>query len=155
MNVGDPLFNVADLSLIWVELEVFEPDLPYLKVGQELMILSPALPGQPLQGRVKLIYPFLDQKTRTVKVRVELPNPGLKLKPEMYVRGQIKVPLGSSLTVASESVMDTGKRQVVWVEAAIALIGLEKKLSVRGTIQNDQFFRSRSLFELSTDARKA
>ncbi len=118
VNVGDPLFSVADLSLIWVELEVFEPDLPYLKVGQELMILSPALPGQPLQGRVKLIYPFLDQKTRTVKVRVELPNPGLKLKPEMYVRGQIKVPLGSSLTVASESVMDTGKRQVVWVEAA-------------------------------------
>jgi Cu(I)/Ag(I) efflux system membrane fusion protein len=118
VNVGDPLFSVADLSLIWVELEVFEPDLPYLKVGQELMILSPALPGQPLQGRVKLIYPFLDQKTRTVKVRVELPNPGLKLKPEMYVRGQIKVPLGSSLTVASESVMDTGKRQVVWIEAA-------------------------------------
>ena len=118
VNVGDPLFNVADLSLIWVELEVFETDLPYLKVGQELMIFSPALPGQPLQGRVKLIYPFLDQKTRTVKVRVELPNPGLKLKPEMYVRGQIKVPLGSSLTVASESVMDTGERQVVWVEAA-------------------------------------
>src|SRR6185369_14620847 len=118
VNVGDPLFSVADLSLIWVELEVFETDLPYLKVGQELIIFSPALPGQPLQGRVKLIYPFLDQKTRTVKVRVELPNPGLKLKPEMYVRGQIKVPLGSSLTVASESVMDTGKRQVVWVEAA-------------------------------------
>ena len=118
VNVGDPLFSVADLSLIWVELELFETDLPYLKVGQEIMIFSPALPGQTLQGRVKLIYPFLDQKTRTVKVRVELPNPGLKLKPEMYVRGLIKVPLGSSLTVAQESVMDTGERQVVWVETA-------------------------------------
>jgi membrane fusion protein, copper/silver efflux system len=118
VNVGDPLFSVADLSLIWVELEVFESDLPNLKVGQEVAIVSTTLGGAPLHGRIKLIYPFLDPKTRTVKVRVELPNPGLKLKPEMYVSAQIKVPAGPSLTVAQDSVVDTGKRKVVWVETS-------------------------------------
>ncbi len=117
VNVGDPLFSVADLSLIWVDLEVFENDFPFIKVGQEVSIESRSFPGQPFHGKVKLVYPFLDPKTRTVRLRVELPNPGLKLKPEMYVSASIKVPLSDSLTVPPSSVMDTGKRQVVWVES--------------------------------------
>ncbi len=118
VNVGDPLFNVADLSVIWVELELFENDLPFVKVGQEVTIIPSTQPGEPRSGRVKLIYPFLDPKTRTAKLRVELPNPDLKLKPDMFVSAQIKMALGATLSVARESVMETGKRQVVWVETA-------------------------------------
>ena len=117
VNVGDPLFGIADLSRIWVELEVFESDFPLIKVGQEVVVTSQSYPGVPFHGKVTLIYPFLDAKTRTLKLRVEIPNPGLKLKPEMYVRATIRVPMAASLAVPVGAVMDTGKRQVVWVES--------------------------------------
>ena len=117
VSIGDPLFSIADLSLIWVELEVFESDFPLVKVGQEVAILSQSYPGETFHGKIKLVYPFLDAKTRTVKLRVEIPNPGLKLKPEMYVRAAIKAPVADSLAVPVAAVVDTGKRQVVWVES--------------------------------------
>jgi len=117
VNVGEPLFSIADLSRIWVELEVFESDFPFIKVGQDVTIHSRSYPGEPFHGKVKLIYPFLDAKTRTVKLRVEIPNPGLKLKPEMYVQAAISVSLADSLVIPAGAVMDTGKRQVVWVES--------------------------------------
>lgn len=117
VNVGDQLFNVADLSNIWVELEVFENDLPFIKAGREVTIVAQSDPGRTYHGKVKLIYPFLDPKTRTVRLRVELPNPGLKLKPDMYVTARIKLPQADSIVVPVGAVMDTGKRQVVWVES--------------------------------------
>jgi Cu(I)/Ag(I) efflux system membrane fusion protein len=117
VNVGDPLFATCDLSRIWVELEVFESDFPFIKVGQDVTIHSRSYPGEPFRGKVKLVYPFLDAKTRTVKLRVEIPNPELKLKPEMYVQATISVPLTDSLIIPAAAVMYTGTRQVVWVES--------------------------------------
>ena len=117
VNVGEPLFSIADLSRIWVELELFESDFPFIKVGQDVTIHSRSYPGEPFHGKVKLIYPFLDAKTRTVKLRVEIPNSGLKLKPEMYVQASISVPLADSLVIPVGAVMDTGKRQLVWIES--------------------------------------
>lgn len=116
VNAGDPLFNIADLSTVWVEVEVYENEFPNIKMGQTVSILSQSYPGKTFRGRVSFIYPFLDPKTRTIKVRVELPNPGLKLKPDMFVNATVKVHLGSSIVVPVGAVMDTGKRQVVWVE---------------------------------------
>jgi membrane fusion protein, copper/silver efflux system len=116
VNVGDPLFTIADLSTVWVEVEVYEVDFPFIKLGQRVDIVSQSYPGKTFRGRVAFVYPFLDPKTRTVKVRVELPNTGMKLKPDMFVNASIKVPLGESLAVPVAAVMDTGKRQVVWVE---------------------------------------
>jgi Cu(I)/Ag(I) efflux system membrane fusion protein len=117
VNVGDPLFSIADLSRIWVELELFENNLPLVRTGQEVAIVSRSYPGEVFHGRVTFIYPFLNPKTRTVRVRVALPNPGLKLKPDMYVSATIKAPMADSLVVPQKSVMDTGKRRVVWVES--------------------------------------
>lgn len=114
---GDPLFNIADLSTVWTEVEVYENEFPFVKVGQRVAITSQSYPGRTFTGRVSYIYPFLDPKTRTVKVRVELANPGLRLKPDMFVNATIKVPLAPTLVVPVSAVMDTGKRQVVWVEA--------------------------------------
>jgi membrane fusion protein, copper/silver efflux system len=116
VNVGDPLFNIADLSAIWVEVEVYENEFPFVRIGQRVEISSQSYPGKAFAGRVSFIYPFLDPKTRTVKVRVELANPGLKLKPDMFVTAMIKAPLPDALTVPVTAVMDTGTRQVVWVE---------------------------------------
>ena len=116
VNVGDPLVVIADLSTVWVEVEVYEAEFPFIKLGQRVDIVSQSYPGKTFSGRVAFVYPFLDPKTRTVKVRVELTNPGLKLKPDMFVNATIKVPLGDSLVVPVAAVMDTGQRQVVWVE---------------------------------------
>ncbi len=116
VNVGDPLFNIADLSTVWVEAEVYENDFPFVRIGQRVEIVSQSYPGRTFAGRVSFVYPFLDPKTRTVKVRVQIANPGLKLKPDMFVNAVIKVQLGNSLVVPVSAVMDTGQRQVVWVE---------------------------------------
>jgi len=116
VNLGDPLFAIADLSQVWVEVEVYENEFPFVKLGQSVSITSQSYPGKPFNGRVSFVYPFLDPKTRTVKVRVELSNPGLKLKPDMFVTALIKSPLGPTLTVPASAVVDTGRRQVVWVE---------------------------------------
>lgn len=117
VNTGDPLFNIADLSTVWVEVEIYENEFPNVRIGQKVEIRSQSFPGKPFTGRVAFIYPFLDPKTRTVKARVEMPNPGMKLKPDMFVNAIIKVPLGSAIVVPITAVMDTGKRQVVWVES--------------------------------------
>ncbi|WP_026841879.1 efflux RND transporter periplasmic adaptor subunit [Citrifermentans bremense] len=117
VNLGDPLFSIADLSSVWVEVEVYENEFAFVKMGQRVEILSQSYPGKTFSGRVSFVYPFLDPKTRTVKVRVDLANPGLKLKPDMFVNAQIKAPLGNTLVVPATALMDTGKRQVVWVES--------------------------------------
>ncbi|RII24963.1 MAG: efflux RND transporter periplasmic adaptor subunit [Geobacter sp.] len=117
VNTGDVLFNIADLSTVWVEVEVYENEFPDIHVGQQVEIRSQSFPGKPFTGRVAFIYPFLDPKTRTVKVRLEMPNAGMKLKPDMFINAVIKVPLGKSIVVPITAVMDTGKRQVVWVES--------------------------------------
>jgi len=116
VNVGDPLFNIADLSSVWVEAEVYESDFPAIKIGQSVDITSQSYPGRTFTGKVSFIYPFLDPKTRTVKVRVQIANPGLRLKPDMFVNVSLKTPLGDVLAVPVGAVMDSGRRKVVWVE---------------------------------------
>jgi Cu(I)/Ag(I) efflux system membrane fusion protein len=118
VNTGDVLFNIADLSRVWVEIEVYENEFPNIKIGQQVEIQSQSFPGKPFSGRIAFIYPFLDPKTRTVKARVEMANPGMKLKPDMFVRASIKVGLGKAIVVPVTAVMDTGKRQVAWVETS-------------------------------------
>jgi Cu(I)/Ag(I) efflux system membrane fusion protein len=118
VNVGEVLFNIADLSSVWVEIEVYENEFSNIRIGQQVEIQSQSYPGKPFTGRVAFIYPFLDPKTRTVKARVEMPNNGMKLKPDMFVRALIKVPLGATIVVPVTAVMDSGKRQTVWVETS-------------------------------------
>jgi Cu(I)/Ag(I) efflux system membrane fusion protein len=118
VNVGDVLFSVADLSRVWVEIEVYENEFSNIRVGQQVQILSQSFPGRPFTGKVAFIYPFLDPKTRTLKARVEMPNPGMKLKPDMFVNAVIKVSLGNAIVVPASAVMDSGKRQTVWVETS-------------------------------------
>lgn len=121
VNTGEVLFNIADLSTVWVEVEVYENEFPNIHIGQQVEIRSQSFPGKPFSGKIAYIYPFLDPKTRTVKARVEMANPGMKLKPDMFVNAIIKVPLGSAIVVPVTAVIDTGKRQVVWVETSTGM----------------------------------
>ena len=115
--MGDrELYTIADLSSVWVNVDVYEGDIPFIKVGQRADIALSYSPGEPLKGRVSYIYPYLDEKTRTVKVRLEHPNPGYKLKPEMYVNAEIKIPGGTQLSIPEEAVLDSGTRKIVFVD---------------------------------------
>jgi Cu(I)/Ag(I) efflux system membrane fusion protein len=121
VNTGDVLFSIADLSTVWVEIEIYENEFSNIRLGQQVHILSQSYPGRPFSGRIAFIYPFLDPKNRTVKARVEMPNPGMKLKPDMFVNAIIRVPLGAAIVVPVSAVMDSGMRQTVWVETSAGM----------------------------------
>jgi Cu(I)/Ag(I) efflux system membrane fusion protein len=118
VNTGEVLFNIADLSKVWVEIDVFENEVPYVRVGQQVEIRSSADVKVSSNGRISFVYPFHDPKTHTVKARVEMANVGQHLKPDMFVNAIIKVPLVKGIVVPVTAVIDTGKRQVVWVETS-------------------------------------
>ena len=118
VNTGDVLFNIADLSKVWVEIDVFENEVPYVRVGQQVEIRSAIEHGAVFNGRISFVYPFHDPKTHTVKARVEMPNPKNMLKPDMFVNAIIKIPLVKGIVIPVTAVVDTGKRQVVWVETS-------------------------------------
>ncbi len=89
VNTGTHIYTVADLSQLWVKLDAYESDLPWIRYGQEVQFTTEAYSGETFRGWVSFIDPVLDPKTRTVKVRVDVPNPGGRLKPEMFVRAVV------------------------------------------------------------------
>lgn len=109
------LYSIADLSLVWMNAEVYEFEVPFVKVGQLTAITFTGYPGEEFHGRISYIYPYLNEEARTIKVRVEIPNPGLRLKPEMYGTAQIKVNRGTRLAVPEAAVLDSGARQLVFL----------------------------------------
>ncbi|HUV86188.1 MAG TPA: efflux RND transporter periplasmic adaptor subunit [bacterium] len=115
---GMPLYTVADLSRVWLEADIYEHEIPFVKVGQRVTITLPYYPAEPLEGTVRFIYPFLDAKTRTARVRVDVANPDLKLKPGMFADVSVEQELGEQLVVPSEAVLDSGKRKIVFVAHA-------------------------------------
>ena len=116
---GEALYRVADLSTVWVEGEVFEQDLTNVRVGQAVHADFQALPGEHRMGRIAYIYPTLNPETRTVKVRVVMPNGDLKLKPGMYATLRITgTERGGVLTLPRDAVLSTGERNVVFVREA-------------------------------------
>ncbi len=111
------LYKIADLSTVWVYADIYEYELPLVRVGQEATVRLSYHPGQAFHGRVVYVYPYLDSKTRTAKVRFELANTSdWKLKPGMFADVELKVPLGRRLAVPREAVLDSGIRQIVFVE---------------------------------------
>ena len=120
---GETLYKIADLGIVWVEGEVFEQDLSSVRLGQRVTAELQALPGQELAGRITYIYPTLNPATRTARVRVELPNPGLRLKPGMYATFRLT---GSArpnaITVPRSAVLATGERSLVFVRRADGML---------------------------------
>jgi RND family efflux transporter MFP subunit len=112
---GTELFTVSDLSRVWIEADVYDNEAAVIRVGQEAKIALPSDPGAPLAGKVKYVYPYLNPETRTIKVRFDFPNPGLKLKLDMYVSVELPVQADEGVVVPDSAVMDTGVRQIAFV----------------------------------------
>ena len=110
------LLDVADLSVVWVMASVYEYELPFVRVGQKARMTLSYLPGKTYEGRVSLVYPVLDALSRTVQVRVEIPNPRMELKPEMYADVELQSNLGERLTVPESAVLSSGSRDIVFLD---------------------------------------
>lgn len=115
VNPGDELYTIADLSHIWINADIYEYELPFIKVGQPATVTLSYDPGTVLRGRIAFIYPTLDPQTRTAKVRFELANPDERLKPGMYTNVELRASLGTRLVVPTDAILDTGERQIIFL----------------------------------------
>jgi Cu(I)/Ag(I) efflux system membrane fusion protein len=109
---GMTIYRLADLSVVWVIADVYEYELPYIRLGQSAAVQLSNLPGEPFAGKATYIYPSLDPRTRTARVRFEIPNRAGRLKPEMYAEVAVRIELGMRLAVPESAVIDTGIRQL-------------------------------------------
>jgi membrane fusion protein, copper/silver efflux system len=134
---GDALYRIADLSTVWVEGEVFERDLAAVRVGQSVTAELDALPGVTRRGRITYVYPTVNPETRTARVRVELSNRRMELKPGMYAT--LRWPgrgAASALTVPRSAVVSTGERNLVFVKRGDGM--LEPRLVSIGGATGDR-----------------
>lgn len=116
---GSALFQVIDLTKVWVMFEAYESDIPWIKLGDKTDFTIQSLPGKNFSGRISFIDPLIDPKTRIAQVRVEIQNPGLVLKPEMFANGVVTSSIAGNqkdLMIPKTSVLWTGKRAVVYVK---------------------------------------
>ena len=109
------VYAIADLSAVWIHAEIYEYEVPFVRVGQSATLTLDAYPGESFHGQVTYIYPYMNKEARTLKVRLEFPNPGLRLKPEMYGTVVIQVDRGRKLAVPDQAVLDSGIRKIVFV----------------------------------------
>ncbi len=109
------LYTIADLSHVWVTADVYESELPYVKVGQPASIKLTFVSGKSFNGRVTYSYPMLDPQTHTAKVRIDVPNQGLTLKPNMFADVELQINYGKHIVVPAEAVLNSGTVQTVFV----------------------------------------
>jgi membrane fusion protein, copper/silver efflux system len=151
---GDALYKIADLSTVWMEGDVFEQDLPSVRLGQLVTAELEALPGQAFRGRIAYVYPTLNADTRTARVRVELPNPGLHLKPGMYATFRLTgTGRMRALSVPRTAVLSTGERNLVFVKRPDGM--LEPRLVTLGMASDDRIEILRGLAAGDTVAASA
>jgi len=113
---GTNLYKIADLSTVWVYADVYEYEVPFIKVGQPATVTPAYIPGRVFKGHVSYIYPYLNPDTRTIRVRVEMPNPNFILKPEMFATVELHSPVTvNAVAVPEQAVIHSGERNVVVV----------------------------------------
>lgn len=113
---GEKLFDIADLSTVWVISDIYEYELPLIKVGQTANISLSYFPGKEFPSSIDYVYPELAGDTRTAKVRFTITNPSAQLKPQMFTNVEIKIDMGKRLAIPDDAVIDTGIRQIVYVD---------------------------------------
>ena len=113
---GMELLLISDISKVWVYADIYEYEMPWVKVGQKAKIILPFVGSDPIESEVSFIYPFVEPKTRTIKARFDIDNPDFTLKPDMYVNVRLESePIKDALTVPVEAVLHSGERQTVFV----------------------------------------
>lgn len=133
-QMGENLFTIADLNALWVIANVYEFDAPWVYVGQDATIEFDYLPGKVQSAKVDYVYPTLDPKTRTIEVRLVLPNPNVQLKPGMFATVRIHTtPSEKTLLVPLEAVIRSGERNIAFVMTGPGRFeGREVKLGIQG-----------------------
>ena len=116
VEAGMKLYRLADLGTVWVQSQIYEQDLPFVRLGQEATVSLSYLPDRKFRGRVTYVYPTVDEKTRTAKVRMEFHNPGYFLKPGMFATVELTAELSpSALLVPDSAVLRSGENNTVFV----------------------------------------
>jgi len=159
---GEKLFDVSDLSAVWVIADIYEYELPLIKVGETAKIRLSYFPGKELTSRIDFVPPTLTSETRTAKVRFSIPNPGGQLKPQMFTDVELRINLGQKLAVPDEAVIDTGLRQIVYVDKGEGLFeprevatGLraEKLIEIRSGLKAGDKIASSANFLIDSEAK--
>ena len=115
-SAGEDIYDVADLSTVWVIANVYESDMQYIKNGQTALIYSGAYPDEVITAKINYIFPVFDENSRTMEVRIDVSNRNLKLKPDMYVKVKLNTYEQQTVAVFKNSVIRTGERDIVYVE---------------------------------------
>jgi membrane fusion protein, copper/silver efflux system len=115
-GMGDELLEIADLQTVYIWANFYQEDLPFLKKGLPVDITTSTWPGETFHGKIAVIDPFLNSDTRTVRVRIDIKNPDLKLRPEMFVNVGLNIDAGEQLAVPVNAVMPTGEHNIVFVD---------------------------------------
>ncbi|RMH39064.1 MAG: efflux RND transporter periplasmic adaptor subunit, partial [Deltaproteobacteria bacterium] len=113
---GQRVYRIAALDRVWVEADIYEQDIPFVSVGQRALVTLTHLPGRTFEGTIAYVYPYLDRATRTARVRIELPNDGLLLRPDMYADVTVERHIGERLVVPEAAVIYSGPRRIVFVD---------------------------------------
>jgi Cu(I)/Ag(I) efflux system membrane fusion protein len=134
VSPADILYDIIDLSSIWVLADLYEIHLPMVKLGTPALVSLPYHPGRQWRGKVSFLEPVLDAQTRTIKARLDFPNPGGMLKPAMYVDVEFQGSAGRGVAVPESAVMTTGERALVFVtrkthhfEPRVVQLGVQAK----------------------------
>ncbi|MGD8228402.1 MAG: efflux RND transporter periplasmic adaptor subunit [Desulfobacteraceae bacterium] len=161
---GERLYKIADLSKVWVDVDIYEYELPWVYQGMPAQMELPYIPGRRFKGRVLYVYPYLEEKTRTAKLRLEFQNPDEHLKPGMYANVYLSPTLAkSSLVVPQEAVINTGVRNLVFIsrgegkfearEVETGLEGNENELQVLKGLREGEEIVVSAQFLLDSESR--
>lgn len=164
VKAGVHQYEIVDLSSVWVDVDVYEYELPWVRKGMAAEMDLSYIPGKKYNGKVLFIYPYLDTKTRTAKLRLEFANPGYQLKPGMYANILLKrVVAKNSLVIPQEAVIDSGVRQIVFVavgegkfqprEVNIGLEVNENEFQVLNGLQEGEEIVISAQFMLDSESR--
>jgi Cu(I)/Ag(I) efflux system membrane fusion protein len=135
-KASTPLLRIADLSTVWVEGQVYESELPWVKVGMNTEVVLEDMPDRSFVGKINFIEPTIESETRTARVRVELPNPDGVLRPDRYARLNLRIDLGERLVVPEQAVIYAGESRVVFVDLGDGRLQAKK---IRTGLRNDDF----------------
>jgi len=116
VKAGKPVMRIAKHKNLWLIVKIYEKDIKYIKIGQKVMVNIESYPERTIKGKIDYIYPMMDEKTRTLNVRIVIDNKEGIFYPGMYGKVIIKVPLGKRTVLPETAVLDTGKRQIVFYE---------------------------------------
>lgn len=143
---GQTLYVLADLTTVWINAQIYEYELPYVKAGQDVRITATAHPGKVFHAKVDFIYPYSENRTRTTTARLVMQNPGGLFKPNDYVNAVIQVHEGERLLIRSSAVYDTGVTQYVFLETAPGHF-VPRRIALGPHVNGDQVVVSRGLRE--------